>query len=572
MPQRLIVPVYLVIDESAGMGPYRSDLVHGLTGLLDTLRTDPRFPDGIQACVLGFAADVRERLPLSDVRGVTAAPSLVMGGTANYGAVFGDLLARIPADVNALKTAGNRVFRPLVFFITSGRPAEATAWLVPHRQLTDRTVTPVAPVISAYGVGGARADLMLQVATGRDYAFVAPSGLDSPTAVSSLVRAVTGTLAAVVMTGPGTVPTGGGPRPTAPFGPIDIDAARHPTERSRLVLAQAASIIGLGVVAVAVVGAYKADLLLYLLPLLAALILVDVGIRVYRARLLGGSVLVTRDSLPSLDADLEAVRRLLDYHARADIYVAASVSGSSSVSRFLGTRVLVLEGGFADDLVDEGNSAMRRFVMASMLGALKTRSAQLEVAQQVMTITNVLQFTKPFLLPYTRAAQYTGDRIGLQVTGDLRAGLQVIARMLVGSATAPTIGTDGLLRQADQVRTRLLPRLAQLTTDHPHLINRYVSLLAYAKTAVPDQYREFRDGLAPDTRTLLDSLIRHYEREAPFEAGVTTAGPLILLLSTVAVVAAVIWTLTLGPISLVPSPGPAPDPGFSLPAVPSQPT
>jgi uncharacterized protein YegL len=575
MSARLIVPVYLVIDESAGMSPYRSDLVHGLTRMIDALRTDTRFHGGIHASILGFSNDVHVRVPLSDVHGITSAPNLIMGGTANYGAVFGDLLTRIPADVQTLKNAGHRVFRPLVFIITSGRPAELAAWRIPHRQLTDRAATPTAPIIIAYGVGGVPAALMLQIATQPDYAFAARRGLDSAATVSSLIRALTDTLAAVVISGPatgvpGTVQAGivpsGTARPTG-TGPVDLQAARHPTERSRLVLAQAASIISLGIVVVVVVAAYKANLIVVVLPVLLALLLLDVAIRVYRARLLGGSILVTRDSLPSLHADLEAVRHLLDYHEKADVYVAATVSGNASTTRFLGTRVILLEGGFADDLVDNGNSAMRRFVLASMLGALKTKSGQLELAQQLMTITNVLKFTKPFLLPYYRAAQYTGDRIGLQVAGDLQAALQVISRMLAGNATAPTIGIDGLIEQAEQVRTRTLPRLAQLTSDQPHLINRYVSLLAYAKTAVPDQFRQFRDTLTHDTQALLDHLTRPFEQETSAAAGLANAAPLILVVSGALVAAAVIAVLLMGSIHLGPatSPIPLPTPNFSLP-------
>lgn len=570
MSARQVVPVYLVIDESAGMRAYRSDLVHGLTTMIDTLRTDPRLPGGMWVSILGFSDDAHVRLRLADVHGVTAAPDLIMGGTANYGAVFSDLLTRVPADVQTLKTAGHRVFRPLVFFITSGRPAEATVWQIPYRQLTDRAATPMAPIIVAYGVGGSPPELMLQIATQPDYAFVAPRGLGSAATVSSVVRALTDTLAAVVISGragvaAGTVQPGTGRLPAA--GPVDLQAARHPTERSRLVLAQAASIISLGLVVALVVTAYKADLIAFVLPVLAALPLLDVGIRVYRARLLGGSVLVTRDSLPSLHADLEAVRRLLDYHDRVDVYVAATVSGNASTTRFLGTRVILLEGGFVDNLVDNGNSAMRRFVLASMLGALKTRSEQLELAQHLMAITNILKFTKPFLQPYYRAAQYTGDRIGLQVAGDLQAALQVINRMLVGNAAAPAIGVDGLILQAEQVRARAFPRLAQLTSDHPHLTNRYVSLLAYAKVAVPEQFRQFRDSLTRDSQALLDRLMRPFEQETPAAAGLANAAPLILLLSSALVTAAVIAVLLMGSIHLVPgtSPVPVPTASFALP-------
>lgn len=140
----------------------------------------------------------------------------------------------------------------------------------------------------------------------------------------------------------------------------------------------------------------------------------------------------------------------------------------------------------------------------------------------------------------------------------------MIARMLVGTATAPAIGTEGLLRQAEQVRTRVLPRLAQLTSEQPHLVNRYVSLLAYAKTAVPAQFRQFRDGLPYDTRALLDRLMRPFERETPAEAGLAKAGPLILALSAALVVAAVIAVLT-GSNGPAPGPVPGPTPSFILP-------
>lgn len=582
MSGRLLVPVYLVIDESTPMDAYRSALVHGLTGLIDTLRTDPRFPAGIQLSILGFADDVHVRLPLADIRGITSAPDLIMRGAANYGAVFGDLLTRIPADVQRLKTAGNRVFRPIVFFLTGGRPTEADAWRDLRRRLTDQATIPAAPIMLAYGLDGAPADVIRQVATEPGYAFVAPRGLDTGAAVASLVRALADTMAAIVTTGddvPATPPPGVGS--PGRIGPIDLTAARQVTERSRLVLAESASIISMGVALIIVIGSYKIGYLLtIMLPLLVALFGIGIAIRVYRARLLGSAVLVTRDSLPSLHADLEAVRDRLDYHAPADVYVAATVEGKASVTRFLGTRVILLEGGFANDLVTDGNSAMRRFVLASMLGKLKTRSERLEWAQRLMELTDVVKFSKPFLLPYYRATQYTGDRIGLEVTSDLGAALEVIDRMLAGKDTARTIGVRGLVAQAEIVQTRRLTRLAQLTGEQPHLINRYVSLLAYARTTVPDQFRDFRDALAPDTQARLDHLMQPFATENPTAASVANAGPLIVAISGALVLAGVIAVSLMHPTHLRPSttnplhkpmpsyviPTYGPTPGYGLPS------
>jgi hypothetical protein len=118
-----------------------------------------------------------------------------------------------------------------------------------------------------------------------------------------------------------------------------------------------------------------------------------------------------------------------------------------------------------------------------------------------------LKYARPFLLPYYRPAQYTGDQIGLRITGDLTASLQVIVRMLAGKNIAPSIGVRGLIEQADDVRHRALHRLTQLTTERPHLVNRYLNLLAFAKTAVPEQFQRFRDELDDTTRRRLDALL-----------------------------------------------------------------
>lgn len=118
------------------------------------------------------------------------------------------------------------------------------------------------------------------------------------------------------------------------------------------------------------------------------------------------------------------------------------------------------------------------------------------------------------------------------------------------------------------MQARTLPRLAQLTSERPHLINRYVSLLAFAKTAVPDQFRRFRDDLTHDTQAKLDRLMLPFERETPAAAGFASAGPLILVISAALVVAALIAVLVTGGIGpgTGPVPVPTPTPSFTLPA------
>ena len=118
-------------------------------------------------------------------------------------------------------------------------------------------------------------------------------------------------------------------------------------------------------------------------------------------------------------------------------------------------------------------------------------------------------------------------------------------------------------------RCRPARSLAQLTSDGPHLINRYVSLLAYAKTAFPDQFRRFRDDLTDDTRAQLDHLTLPFEQETSAAAGLARAAPLILLISSALVAAALITVLLMGTIRIGPTgPIPVPTPIITQPTGP----
>jgi uncharacterized protein YegL len=117
-------------------------------------------------------------MQLSDVRQERTLPRVAIRGGTSYAAAFRDLLSRIPADVNGLKRDGYKVHRPTVFFLSDGQPTDDSDndWQFPHKQLTDRAVTPVAPNIIAFGLGEAQAETILAVATRQNFAFMAVPG------------------------------------------------------------------------------------------------------------------------------------------------------------------------------------------------------------------------------------------------------------------------------------------------------------------------------------------------------------------------------------------------------------
>ncbi|MEU6798542.1 hypothetical protein ABZ907_43175 [Nonomuraea wenchangensis] len=192
----VLLPAYVVADESASMGPHHQALSAGLASLCNGLRAEPMIAAKVRLAILGFSDDVQLRQGLSDMRMVERLPVLAVRGATNYGAVFADLGRRIPHDIQWLKNEGYKVHRPVAFFLSDGQPTDGRHWHEPHRRLVDRETTPFAPNIIACGVGSARADTMLQVATRREFAFVALPSADIGTAIAEFFHALTASLVA----------------------------------------------------------------------------------------------------------------------------------------------------------------------------------------------------------------------------------------------------------------------------------------------------------------------------------------------------------------------------------------
>jgi uncharacterized protein YegL len=192
----VLLPAYVVADESLSMKPHSQELSSGLVSLYESLRAQPMVAAKVRLGVLGFSDSVAVRLPLTDIRTETRLPELVIRNLTSYLVVFQDLLTRIPADVSALKRDGYQVHRPVVFFLSDGSPTDDRkgAWRKPHRQLTDKSVTSVAPNIIACGVGDADAKTILEVATREEFAFVAVPGADIGQAISGFFESLTASI------------------------------------------------------------------------------------------------------------------------------------------------------------------------------------------------------------------------------------------------------------------------------------------------------------------------------------------------------------------------------------------
>jgi uncharacterized protein YegL len=186
-----LLPIYLVADESASMEELLDDLNKGLARLHEALLGEPMAAAKVRFSLLGFSEDVQVRIELADLRRENELPRLQSRRSTNYGKVFEDLRRRIPADVAKLKAQGYTVHRPAVFFLSDGQPTDGHGWIKQHQQLVDRNITPTAPNIIAFGLGGAKAETILKVATQPDYGFIAMSEVDLGAAIAKFCGALT---------------------------------------------------------------------------------------------------------------------------------------------------------------------------------------------------------------------------------------------------------------------------------------------------------------------------------------------------------------------------------------------
>jgi uncharacterized protein YegL len=178
-------PVYLVADQSESMSPHIDQVNKGLSSIRRALLAQPMTAAKVRLTIVGFSDTATASLHLADLRGVEGLPRLVGEGPTHYGAAFDELRRLIPEDVAKLKADGYAVHRPAVFFLSDGEPTDDPTWTEAHRRLVDRSATPAAPNVIAFGIGAVRPEVIRRVATRPEFAFSAPAEMDIGRAIGT---------------------------------------------------------------------------------------------------------------------------------------------------------------------------------------------------------------------------------------------------------------------------------------------------------------------------------------------------------------------------------------------------
>ncbi|KJS55753.1 hypothetical protein VM98_11335 [Streptomyces rubellomurinus subsp. indigoferus] len=187
-----VLPIYLLIDESAAVAGCLPGLNNALRGLHSALLTPPESAAGLRLAVLGAAGETVLHLPLAAVEWTTVMPELTVRAGARHDLALERLRALVAQDLARLKTEHPVVHRPVLFVLFGGPCEEDPArWREALRALTDPVANPGHPTIIAVGIGRADETEIRTVAHLPELAFLAEPGLDLPTAAerfASLLR------------------------------------------------------------------------------------------------------------------------------------------------------------------------------------------------------------------------------------------------------------------------------------------------------------------------------------------------------------------------------------------------
>ena len=178
-----MLPCYVVCDFSSSMTDYIGDLRAGLREFRGALHADPVAAARIRVCVIGIAEPPRVLQPLRPAAELDDLTEQTPCAGTKFGPVFELLRETIDRDVNALRR--NR--RPIVFFVSDGRPTDAATWPAAFAAIADPTWT-ARPDVIAFGVGAADPDTLTLIGTRR--VFLGGVRLGTALAASVLIHAV----------------------------------------------------------------------------------------------------------------------------------------------------------------------------------------------------------------------------------------------------------------------------------------------------------------------------------------------------------------------------------------------
>jgi len=189
-----VLPFYIVLDESGSMSGASIQAVNdALPELWSAIAADPNVDAKTRVSIITFTDDATVLVPLTEMSKLPNMPGVSAKGSTSFGAAFRLLRTTIENDMRDLKNQGLQRIRPVCFFISDGEPTDPATWKSEYNKLVDPSFK-FAPVIIAFGVAGATAKTIKEIATpykGRVYGYLMDDGQSPGPVLREIIDSLT---------------------------------------------------------------------------------------------------------------------------------------------------------------------------------------------------------------------------------------------------------------------------------------------------------------------------------------------------------------------------------------------
>ncbi|QMU66328.1 MAG: M48 family metalloprotease [Flavobacteriaceae bacterium] len=241
------------------------------------------------------------------------------------------------------------------------------------------------------------------------------------------------------------------------------------------------------------------------------LILIYIGLIIFfvwfslsiaKMNLIGNSVKVSIHNFPEIFNIYKEVKEELSYNKEIQIYIVEEGSVNAFLAKFFKTRFIVLNSELVKDMISSKDKLVQmKWVIARFIGALRAKHFKTTMLRLIFENVEKIKVFNLFLLLYERATQYTGDNIGMMMTQNVEQSLIAFNKLMVGNDLQLNINFKGILNQGKYLENNsFFSFLARAFSSHPHLVNRYLNLLAYASKEFPGQFDKYINDLDNETK------------------------------------------------------------------------
>jgi hypothetical protein len=272
-----------------------------------------------------------------------------------------------------------------------------------------------------------------------------------------------------------------------PIFPEELQKAIHPNSFSRYILAL---IICIPILLIA----------LYLTLNFYGLILIYFGIiyfsiwftlSIIKAKLKANALQVNENNFPEILKLYREIQTQLNYHKEIPIYIYEEPSINAQLIKFFRMRIIILHSELVSGMLNEKSIIQLKWVIARFIGSLKVKQIRLNILQILIDTIEEIKIFNFFILPYERTTVYTGDNIGLLLCNNLNEVMIAFNKFVVGNKLASKVSFKGLINQNQEIDDHFFYLLARLGSPFPHMIDRYLNLIAFAKKHMPELYLKY---------------------------------------------------------------------------------